>query len=143
MQKPRSRVGATVGLIIGIVVIAGSAIGGLALATDRGRSHAPGSGDSAVTVGDQSSQGDPTTGPSAGPNVAPPGPNPMSTGGTGGSGDDQTGDGDHSAPAVPMSSTGASPTPCEPDDDLTATASPDPGDPSDDCGDDEPDGIHH
>ncbi len=131
MQQPKSKAGATIGLIVGIIVIAGSAIGGIALATDRGRSHAPGSGDSAVTVGDQSNQGDPGAGPASSSRPMPPGV---------AGGADQTGDGDHS-PAGPALSTGphASPAPCEPDDDLTATASPDPGDPADDCGDD---GLH-
>ena len=56
MQNRLARAGATIGMAVGIVVIAGSIVGGIALAADRGRGQAPTTGDTAVTVGNHSDE---------------------------------------------------------------------------------------
>lgn len=56
MQNRLSTAGATIGMAVGIVVIAGSIVGGIALAADRGRGQAPTTGDTAVTVGNHSNE---------------------------------------------------------------------------------------
>jgi hypothetical protein len=61
-------------MAVGIVVIGGSIVGGIALAADRGRSQAPATGDSAVTVGNESNGNNSAVVPGADGSASPDAP---------------------------------------------------------------------